>query len=288
MPDFPGAYVSNVISKVVSGVIPPHLYVFLVALVPGLFFELSILLANPSLFCELFARGQDGSGMGRYAIWGVVLFFAFVIGNAFILLVTLIQRLLGYLYGLWAWVREELCIWPLSPIMAWLGKKPWFFRRRRFREFADHIQLLASGTPLDVGARKLWSIVARRLLKERYGIGADNLGQEEWNALYQTLGTLRIEDVRGSMTMIVSEATGWCGIAATWFAPTLRNRYYVAFCALLIVAGLLHDWYVAAGLNNPLFLGFLKVRALLREFQNTTTRSGRSLLPAAEPDTPQD
>src|SRR5258708_389006 len=125
MADFPGSEVSNAISKVISSVVPPHLYVFLVALLPGLFFELSILLANPSVFCELVAKGRDGSGMGRYAIWCVALFFAFVIGNAFILLVTLIQRLLGYLYRLWAWVREELCIWPLSPLIVWLSKKQW-------------------------------------------------------------------------------------------------------------------------------------------------------------------
>src|SRR6266849_6928767 len=206
--------------------------------------------------------------MGRYAIWCVALFFAFVIGNAFILFVTLIQRLLGYFYRLWDWVREELCIWPLSPIIVWLGKKPWLLRRRRFRVFAENVQRRASGGPLDDGARRLWAVVAKRLLKEKYGIGReDQLGQDEWNALYQTLGTLRIEDVRGSMTMIVSEATGWCGIAATRFAPTLRNRYYVAFSGLLIVAGLLHDCYVAAGLNNHQFLGYLKVRALFREFR---------------------
>jgi hypothetical protein len=79
--------------------------------------------------------------------------------------------------------------------------------------------------------------------------------------------------------MIVFEATGWSGLAAIRFAPTLRNRYYVALCALMIVAGLLHDWYVAEGLNNRTFLGFLKTRSLLREFPKLAGRGQESQLP---------
>ncbi len=278
MADFPGSEVTNAISKVISSVIPPQTHVYLVALVPGVFFELSILLANPSVFCELVARAQDASGLGKYAIGGIALFFAFIIGNAFILAVTLIQRIFGHVYRLLVVVWEELCIWPLFPVMTWLGRKPWFGRRRRLRDFGERVQLTVSQTPIDEGARKLWSLLAGRLLREKYAIEPKLLDQEEWDALYWTLGTLRIEDIRGAMTMIVSEATGWCGIAAIRFAPTLRNRYYVALCTLMIVAGLVHDWYVAEGLNNRTFIGFLKTRSLLREFPKLAGRGQESQL----------
>jgi hypothetical protein len=199
MADFPGSEVTNAISKVISSVIPPQTHVYLVALVPGAFFELSILLANPSVFCELVARAQEASGLGKYAIWGIdrweslitiprnthiALFFAFVIGNAFILAVTLIQRIFGYVYRLLVVVWEELCIWPLFPLMTWLGRKPWFGRRRRFRDFGERVQLTVSQTPFDEGARKLWSLLAGRLLKEKYAIEPKLLGQDEWDALY--------------------------------------------------------------------------------------------------------
>jgi hypothetical protein len=234
---------------------------------PGLFFEASILLANPALICELVARGEDGLRIGHYAMLGIALFLAFVIGNASILFVTLIQKLFGYLYRFRGYIWEELCAWPLWPLVSWLNTKPRWARRKRFPDIYMYVQTVARGhIPLDLDARKCWALIARRLLKKKYGIKPKDIGQEEWDALYQTLGTLRIEDVRGSMAMIVFEATGWCGLAATRFAPELSKRYYVGISVLLVVAGLLHDWYVAEGLNNPRFLGFLKVRALLREF----------------------
>ena len=120
--------------------------------------------------------------------------------------------------------------------------------------------------PMDEGARKLWALFARGLLTEKYGVDLRELHQEEWNALYWTLGTLAITDVRGSMTMLVFEATAWCGLAATRFAPHLWNRYYLALSILLTLAGLLPDWHVVGGLNNPRFLGYLKIRSLVREF----------------------
>src|SRR5258705_616299 len=102
MADFPE--VSGVITKIVSSVVPPRAYIFVVALLPGLFFEISILLADPALVCDLVARARDGLGLGHYEILGLCLVIAYVLGNALILLVTLIQRLLAYPYKLRTWV----------------------------------------------------------------------------------------------------------------------------------------------------------------------------------------
>jgi hypothetical protein len=286
MADFPVSEVSGAISHIVSAVVPPRAYTIMIGLLPGLFFEISILLANPAMFCELIARAKDGFGLGHYELLGVSLVLAFVIGTAFILLVTLIQRLLGYVYRLCAWIWEEFCRWPLCPLIVWLSGNLWLGRRQWFRDFSLSVQIRASGRPWDEGTRKLWAITARRLLKVKYGIEPQDLHQEEWNALYWTLGTLAITDVRGHMTMIVFEATGWCGLAAMLFGQELRNQYYLAFSVLLILAGLLHDWYVAAGLNNPQFLGSLRIRALLREFPHATGHKGQlRLQKSAELDT---
>jgi hypothetical protein len=286
MADFPN--VSGVISEVISSVVPPRAYIFMVAVLPGLFFEISILLANPALFCELIARARDGFGLSHYETLGLSLALAFVIGNAFILLVTLIQRLLGYLYRLLASLWQELCAWPLLPLTDWLQKKRWWAKRRWLTRLFIHVRSRHLPFPMDEGARRLWAIVARRLLREKYGIHPKDLGQEEWNALYAALGTLTITDIRGSMTMIVSEATGWCGLAATLFALQLRNRYYVAFSVLLILSGMLHDWHVAGGLNNPQYLAVLKIRSLLREFRIATDHGGRHPLRTSTADSNAD
>jgi len=239
MSDFPVADVSDAISKLISNVLPPRTYELLFALLPGIFFEISILLGNPALICDLVARAQDGFGLGHYAMLGLALVLAFIIGNAFMLLVILIQRLLGYLYRLRAFLWDQL------------------FQKRPL------------GQPPDEDARKCWALLARRLLQDQYGIELEDIGQDEWNVLYLTLVTPTMMDVRGNILMIASEAMGWCGLTATLFAHALWNRYYVAFSVLLIAAGLLHDWHMAGNLNNPRFLGFLKIRALLREYRKT-------------------
>jgi hypothetical protein len=281
MADFPVFELSGAVSKVVSSVIPPRAYTFVAALIPGLFFEVSILVANPALACELRSRAQDGLGLGRYAVLGVALVFAFVLGNAFILSVTLIQRLFGLFYRLRAWLWKELCGWPLFPFVNWLYKKPWWARRRWLIALGYNVQRKRLGQADDEGARRLWALIARRLLEQKYGIDHSHFEQGEWNALYWALGTLTINDVRGSLVLLVFEATGWCGVSAILLAPTLANRYFIGLCVILILAGLYHDWYVAEGLNNPQFLGVLKVRSLLREFQGAAIYRGNSLLKAS-------
>jgi len=52
------SHISEAISILIANVIPPRAYTFLYALVPGLFFETSLLLANPALVYTLVARAQ--------------------------------------------------------------------------------------------------------------------------------------------------------------------------------------------------------------------------------------
>ena len=266
---FPGSQVLDAATRVISNLLPPRAYLFLFALLPGLFFETSILLANPALVYLLTARATPFIGPSHYAPLGLVLFLAFVIGNAFIFLVLFIQTLLGYLYWLRDIVWVRFCTWALHPLTTWLQRKPWWARRRSLRSVAMYVERVRFqyiGADLDRDTRQCWALLARRLLKDQFGIEPADVGQDEWNVLYQTIGPLTLADLRGDFTMTVFEATGWCGLAAMLFAPALRNRYYVTLLMLLIASGLMHDWHVEGRLANPRWLGFLKIRALLREY----------------------
>jgi hypothetical protein len=249
----------------------------LFAILPGLFFEASILLANPALVYTLVARAQPFIGTSHYATLGLALFLAFIISNAFIFLVLVSQTLLGYLYRLRAVMWGEFCTWAVYPLISRLQEKPWWSRRQTLRHFAlyvGNVRIRHSGVDLDRDTRHCWALLARRLLKDRYNLEAADLDQDDWNVLYDTLGPLSLADVRGDYTVIAYEAIGWSGLAATLLAPALRNRYYVSLSIVLIVWGLLHDWHVVGNVTNPRFLGFLKIRTLLREYQNTTERKG--------------
>lgn len=115
-----------------------------------------------------------------------------------------------------------------------------------------------------------WHVLARRLLKVRYGIKWNEFKDEEWKPLFLTLGTWTPDDVRGSIFIISCHATGWAGLAATRFAPRLQTKYYFLFCLFLILNGLLHDYYVVVRRCDPRFAGYASIRAVLREFPKTT------------------
>jgi hypothetical protein len=89
--------------------------------------------------------------------------------------------------------------------------------------------------------RRLLALVARQLLKHQYGMDPEQLDQDEWNALYTALGVPTPSDQRGSLAMVTSEAMGWCGLAAIPLGRGLWNPYYVAWCLILVIAGLFHD-----------------------------------------------
>lgn len=270
----------------VSKVFPTRAYTYLAALIPGLFFESSILLANPELISKLAAKSQQGFALGHYTTLGIALFLAFVIGNAFMLLVGLIQHLLGYFHRFCTFLREEFCRWPLFPLMNWLLKKPFWNRRQRVAKFHRYVveQAFAPSFSEELGnAYKCWRRLARKLLKTRYGIELDEVG-DEWQCLYWSVGTPTAEDIRGSILMMASHATGWCGLAATRFAPALNNRYYLAFSLFMIGVGLQHDYYVARRRNDPLGVAYVNTRALLREYRKRPTRSDEQLKSKPEPE----
>jgi hypothetical protein len=89
----------------------------------------------------------------------------------------------------------------------------------------------------------------------------------EWFWLYNTLGTPTPEEVRGNVFAIAIHATGWAGIAACALAPSLKNRYYLALCVLMIIPGLFHDCFVAIRRTQPLAVAYVTTRALLREYK---------------------
>jgi hypothetical protein len=246
---------------------------YLPPLMPGLFFELSILATNPQVVHKMFAE----SGLGYYTELIAALIGAFLIGNGFVLFVRLIQIFLGRIYRIsnssWiALVRTlvprigRLLARPALPFRFWLNK---FFQKQ---------QALGYGfSPALMETQRAWHVVTSEVLKQQYGIDVDELPRQmDWGVWYSVLGVPEPEDMRGSRIVIASHATGWAGLAALRFSPMLRSRYYVGFCIVLMVYVLLHDWEVARRLNNPVTVGLLKLRSLLRELKLLRTASNIS------------
>ena len=98
----------------ISKVLPRPAFRYLLGLIPGMFFEISVLSADPGAL----RTPASLAGLGYWTTVGVALFIAFIIGSAAMLWVWLIQVCIGYLYRL----RKVLWIKLLSSL----------FRSRKF------------------------------------------------------------------------------------------------------------------------------------------------------------
>ncbi len=251
-----------------SKAVPHRAFVYLAAFLPGLFFEICLLLGNPGLIAKLVSDLQRAINPGGYLMLGTGVFLAFVIGNAFMLVVALIQHLLGYVYRFWFRLKHAFCKQILLRFLSWVvnqpfGRWPSLMRLHRYA----HAKAFPPNDELrDIG--KCWWMLARKLLKDRYGT-EPGLVQKEWEVLYWHLGAPTSEDVFGSILVMACHAIGWSGLAAVRFAPALRGEYFFVFCIFLVAIGLHHDFYVARRRNDPLELASIRLRALLREYRST-------------------
>ena len=122
-----------------------------------------------------------------------------------------------------------------------------------------------------------WGQAATVLLRKRYGIELVRRGGAlEMDAWYEVLGTPDPVFIRGSLTVMAAEATGWCGLVAALIAPTLRARYYLGFSIFLIVYGVIGDWFVARGINDPVIRCVISLRTLLTELKDLQASDQKS------------
>ena len=67
-----------------SKFVPKGAHEQLATFIPGLFFQVSILLASPDLVSRLAAETERSLNLGRYTTLAIALFLAFVIGGGFV------------------------------------------------------------------------------------------------------------------------------------------------------------------------------------------------------------
>src|SRR5271170_5644800 len=226
----------------------PRFYVYLAGLMPGLFFEISLLAVRPAPILEAASRAH----LGYNASAADALFLAFIIGSAAILWVTAIRISLRCAFTLrrflWRTFLDRLFrakSFPQKP--AWAMSNRWLIKCHQQQAMAlEGLQ----------GIQRVWSKAATGLLKRRYGIsppqGDNPLHQAEVNAWYSVLtGNPSAEELRGNFFVIALHATGWCGIAAIYVTPSLRNDYYIGLCLFLVAYGTYQEFSLARWWSNP-------------------------------------
>jgi hypothetical protein len=254
-----------------SNVLPPGAYDYLAAFLPGLFFVISVGLANPDFIGKI-AANLSHYPISPYVNLVIALFIAFIIGNGFMMGILLIQWAIGRFYEWGFFLRKRVYRRSLIPALARYGQKrtkngmklPWWFRN-----VSDHLHYLSFGIDQEeVNVNRCLGLLTTNLLETKYAIKReDSNSTRAWWIFYVTLPTPTREEVRGQTLMVATHATGWSGVVATQFASTLSNRYYLSFTALMIVTGLFHDYYLARSIYHPVIRSLSNVRGMLREFR---------------------
>jgi hypothetical protein len=254
----------------ISKVLPEReSYAYLIAFIPGLFFEVSIYFANAPFIGRFAPQAHQPFAVSNSIVSIIAVLLAFIIGNGFMFIPTLIQYFLRYFYMLWWFGWKHFCQWPLKPLVDWLCKKPRFVRMIEVQNLNSYVFDIGFSTRPAEQERvwRCWLTFAQRLLKTRYGIESKDVSDHEWGVLYWMLGESDARDTRGSLLVFTLEATGWAGIAATRLAPAFSTKHFYYFCLFLIVNGLIHDWFVVRRLADPRASGYINVRAVLRELR---------------------
>lgn len=279
-----------------SRVIPYKAAAYFVALIPGGFFGISVLFANPAFARQLVTGTQQMLSLNRYELLLVFLFFVFVVGNAFMILVSLIKFALGLVYQylliparyllrrqvyLPAFRRLAVVQRPGAP------SSPDSMRRRLTELFGPYNERLQRQVDLEDSGRPSaaflwWERLARQLLLKRFGLKEDELPAASFDPLMAALAKPTKADLRGDLLMNAFHATGWAAIVARSLAPALHTRWYAILAAFLILTGLVHDFYVAKRLNDPDVAAFLYLRDIVEEFPKLETE--RKPSPKADDD----
>jgi len=236
--------------ELLSGVLHPRVADALSGFLPGLFFETCLLLAEPQQTKALLAAAR----LDRPTELFITLLLAFVVGNAFIFWVRLIQIFLRIVFGAFhSWwpvlveyrliisanTRQSRADQKLQP-----GQQPRMLLSVRLARWAYSIELnRRANREFIQGAG---GEAATALLK-RYGV------ERPRNALVwiNVLGAISPQEMRGFTLITSLHATGWAGLCAAYLAPELFALPFLALCAFLILCGLAHAGSLASWATHP-------------------------------------
>jgi hypothetical protein len=223
-----------------SKAISPRLGVYLLGIVPGLFFESSIAIANTHFAASAISRVREVYPFGSYALLALFLASGLLIGQVFITMGWITELPIISTFALWRYaIRITFGSQWLYRLFAKLqGIPP---KRNIFIRLLSRVIFWARGRGFSSEARpvlRCLHVAVQRLLKVRYGIDKIYSGQFDEGELgvwYSVLG----KPVKGFQEAIMVMRTflgcGLAGLTALYASPALRGGIS-SLCALSLLS----------------------------------------------------
>jgi hypothetical protein len=258
----------------ISRMIPPRLGIYLLGIIPGVFFEASLAIGNPRFAVSVLCRVREIYPFGPYALLALFLTSGLFLGQGFFLGAWIADLIIASAVALWRFaVRNTLgSRW----LYRWFGKiqgvPP---NRNTFIRSLSRAIFWARGREYSTESRRVLKclyVAVQRLLKVRYGIDR-KLGQwddGEWGVWYSALGKPLKEFQEASMSSRTYLGCGLAGLAAIYASPMLRGRYFVALCLILTFAGCFASIDLARWKFDPVRRSMARLRSVLLELSEAS------------------
>jgi hypothetical protein len=258
-----------------SNLIPRRLAIYLLSLIPGVLFHLSVAFGDPDLAHRMIERVKGVYPFEPYALFVLFLLSCLVIGQTFFLLSWFSDIFLGILYQLKGYfVRITFASWWMY---KWFGKLQGIPPRRNL--FIRSLSGLIFRARIDKNASqralvlKCWDEAAMRLLKQRYGIDKTDshrlLMHHEWEVWYSVLGKPPAMLQEAVMTMRTIFGCGLAALSALYVSSGLRNRYFITIAVVLAVSGCYQLFDLAKWRQDRVRVGLARLRSVLTELAET-------------------
>jgi hypothetical protein len=212
---------------------PPHQKTIdlLIPVIPGIFFEASVLWGRP----ELFSNGLLAH-LGYYSQIMFALFCAYFVGFTSLVFVSFIYA---------------IPIWGYGKYLNSKSKSKGIDQAVNERIYVTY---------------NVWGEAARALLKKRYGIKPPPSDKTDmWDAWHAILGTPTAEEVRGNSMVRAMYAAGWLGLFALTIASQLRDWHFYLLLLVLMVGGIRQEVRVIRDEFRREYVILMKARSVLRE-----------------------
>lgn len=238
--------------------LPRGIGVFLLALIPGLLFELVFAFGEPVQAHRVLDQVRQVYDFPSYALFVLFIASAFFIGHIFWTLAWFADILITFLYRL-----------KLSFIPATLGSE-WLYRtfarlqgvspkQNLFVRSLSKMVMWGRGRKFPFNVRPVLHcerVAANQLLMRRYGLspskGSGPLIDLEWQAW---LSVIPKPTKRYNIALFSARTFLSCALAAlaTWYVtPALRNHYFLFATAVLITSGTYQSWSYARSIYEPM------------------------------------
>jgi hypothetical protein len=262
-----------------STLIPKRLGPYLLSIVPGCFFEMTMAFGDPTLARGLIDQVRQVYPFQGYMLLIIFAISCFFVGQTFYYLAWFFDWSIDISYRSMRFAIFHLTLgsdWLYRGMGRWQGMRPRPSARYLWRPimWARKKKVPFEIRPILTCQRR----AALQLLRRKYGVNVPKYpsasADEEWQAWLAVLGKAPAGLRESLLLMRVTLACGFGELATLYLCKELRNPYFVVMCATLLLAGALQLWKIVRFRNEPIRRSITRLSLIVEElaelFSSTT------------------